>query len=259
MINIVAIPAFKDNYIWGLHSPDNDTMVVVDPGEAQPVLNYLNQNHLKLEAILITHHHWDHSGGIAALCEHFPSIPVYGSSYEACEGITHPLSDGDTLTLSVVAKPFRVMAIPGHTLGHIAYYGNDALFCGDTLFSMGCGRIFEGTPVQLLNSLNKLKCLPESTRVYCGHEYTLTNIQFAKTIEPHNAALLQYEREATVLRQSNKPSLPSHIAIERLANPFLRCDHPDVIEAVCRLSGCLRQDALTIFTALRELKDNFKI
>ncbi|MFI4938566.1 MAG: hydroxyacylglutathione hydrolase [Candidatus Berkiellales bacterium] len=233
MNKIVALLAFKDNYIWAIHSLEGSEIVVIDPGDAKPVLQYLKECKLTLSAILITHHHWDHSGGILKLRQHFPDITVYGSKNEKINGVNHPVQEGDKISLPAFDLTMRVLDIPGHTLGHVAYVSDKPalLFCGDTLFSCGCGRVFEGTPEQMVHSLNKLKQLPPQTLMYCGHEYTLANIAFAQLIEPHNKMLMKRLDQVKELRAQGLPSLPVTMAEEQQTNPFLRCDQPDVITA----------------------------
>ena len=251
---IVAIPAFSDNYIWLMRY--QDSAVVVDPGQAAPVLHYLEQEHLRLRAILNTHHHYDHVGGNLELAEE-TGAAIFAPSTETIAGRSHPLKEGDQINFPDIATGFTVLDIPGHTLGHIAYYGADFLFCGDTLFSCGCGKLFEGTPSQMYYSLQKLAKLADHTEIYCGHEYTLNNIRFAKTIEPENIALLNLEKHALALRNEYRPTLPSNISTELATNPFLRCHTPDVKKAAEQY-GCRNvHDPVQVFTTLRELKDQF--
>jgi hydroxyacylglutathione hydrolase len=254
MINIVAIPAFQDNYIWLLYR--GACAVVVDPGDAQPALDYLHKNRLHLVAILNTHHHADHVGGNAALLDHF-DVSVWGPRHEFIPTVTKKLSEHDSLEIPELSLKLHVLDIPGHTSGHIAYYGAESLFCGDTLFGCGCGRLFEGTPAQMLASLEKLAQLPENTRVYCGHEYTLANIRFAKTIEPDNVALL--EREKTDHAQIHKglPTLPSTIGLEKQTNPFLRCGQKTIAQEAQRRIGRTLDSRVEVFAAVRELKNCF--
>jgi len=255
MLDAHAIPAFTDNYLWLLSRGDD--AVVVDPGDATPVLRYLEQHKLKLSAILITHWHPDHIGGISALLQRFP-VPVYGprAEFGKIPQLTHLLDDNDHVT--VLGQTFDVLALPGHTLGHIAYYAGEQLFCGDTLFSAGCGRLFEGTPAQMHASLSRLAQLPQSTSVYCTHEYTLSNLAFAVAVEPNNEALLERLNSVRALRSQNKPSLPSTLAIELATNPFLRADIPDVIIAAEQQSDQALSSAEQVFTVLRRWKDGFK-
>jgi hydroxyacylglutathione hydrolase len=254
-VSVFPIKAFNDNYIWCLHNQTH--CVVVDPGDAAPVLAYCKDNQLILSAILITHHHWDHTGGIDALLTAFPDIPVYGPQNKGIKQITVRLSQDDGLELPQLGLTFSVLEIPGHTLDHIAYYGDTGLFCGDTLFSAGCGRLFEGTPQQMLMSLTKLTMLPADTAVYCAHEYTVANIAFAEAVEPNNQALTDYKHWAKQQRQKNVPTLPSNIRRELAVNPFLRCHSAELVKNVSQnVSSALTSEQAT-FTSLRNWKDNF--
>ena len=253
MFNIVPVSAFTDNYIWVIH--DQYHAVVVDPGEAKPVLSFLHQKNLKLIAILNTHHHNDHVGGNLALLQQFP-VPVYGPGSESISTVTHCLKEGDSVYLAELSLGLSILDIPGHTVGHIAYYGANLLFCGDTLFACGCGRLFEGTPQQMYTSLNKLARLPDKTAVYCGHEYTLANINFAKLVEPGNQALTQLQVSAEKQRKSNLPTLPSTIVMEKACNPFLRCNQPEVIHNASNYVGKPLTDPVSVFATIREWKNN---
>lgn len=253
MFNIVPVCAFTDNYIWVIH--DQHHAAVVDPGDAAPVLNFLQQKKLKLIAILNTHHHNDHVGGNSTLLQKFP-VPVYGPESESISTVTHRLKEGNNIYLAELSLGFSVLDIPGHTAGHIAYYGANSLFCGDTLFACGCGRLFEGTAQQMYISLNKLARLPDTTAVYCGHEYTLANINFAKLVEPGNKVLAQLNISAEKQRKSDLPTLPSTIVMEKACNPFLRCDEPEVIHNASNYIGKSLTDPISVFTAIREWKNN---
>lgn len=253
MFNIVPVCAFTDNYIWVIHNQHH--AAVVDPGDAAPVLNFLQQKKLKLIAILNTHHHNDHVGGNSTLLQKFP-VPVYGPESESISTVTHRLKEGDNIYLAELSLGFSVLDIPGHTAGHIAYYGANSLFCGDTLFACGCGRLFEGTAQQMYISLNKLARLPDTTAVYCGHEYTLANINFAKLVEPGNKMLAQLNISAEKQRKSDLPTLPSTIVMEKACNPFLRCDEPEVIHNASNYIGKSLMDPISVFTAIREWKNN---
>jgi hydroxyacylglutathione hydrolase len=257
MPEIVPVGAFKDNYVWVLRKQDGDKRhaAVVDPGDARPVLEYLSREKLELSAILATHHHADHVGGIAELRRH-RDVPVYGPRGEPIPTLTHPVSEGDTVTLPELGVSFSVLDIPGHTRAHIAYYGAGALFCGDTLFACGCGRLFEGSAEQMYASLEKLRALPDDTRVYCGHEYTLANISFARSVDPSNEFLAKREQQASRLREAGKPTLPSTLGEEKATNPFLRCREPAVVESANKYLGSRVADPVRVFAAIREWKNN---
>ena len=258
MKNIIPIPALADNYIWMFFDEALKAAWIVDPGEATPVINTLNQYGLRLAGILITHHHADHCGGIAALLHHMGNIPVFGSYKSPNSFISHPLKEGDEIILT--AKPdvlqFNAIEIPGHTLDHTAYYGSGGLFCGDTLFSAGCGKVFEGTPAMMYHSLGKLKQLDDETKIYCGHEYTLANLQFAKQVEPNNPDIVNKIKSAENLLQKNGCTLPSTLQEEKTFNPFLRCDVKEVIDAAEKHAGKKLNDPVEVFATLREWKNN---
>jgi len=254
MLEIVPLPAFKDNYIWTLR--DGKNAAVVDPGEAGPVREYLAREKLSLVAILATHHHPDHVGGIAELVA-MKKVPVFGPKGEPIPALTHPLGQDDNVDIPELAAQFSVLDIPGHTRAHVAYYGLGSLFCGDTLFACGCGRVFEGTPAQMLESLTKLAALPDETKVYCGHEYTLANIRFARAVDPGNAALAAREERVRRLRDAGRPSLPSTLGEERATNPFLRCGEPVVVESANKYLGGRVADPVRVFAAIREWKNKF--
>src|SRR5688572_5490713 len=251
-LNVVPVSAFKDNYVWTLRNATH--AAVVDPGEAAPALDYLAREKLELAAILATHHHPDHVGGIAEILRQH-DVPVYGPRGEPIATLTRPVSEGDQVTIPELGASFSVLDIPGHTRAHIAYYGAGALFCGDTLFACGCGRLFEGTAEQMYASLEKLRALPDDTKVYCGHEYTLANIGFAKGVEPDNAALAARENRDRRLREAGKPTVPSRLGEEKATNPFLRCKEPAVVESVNKYLGARVSDPVRIFAAIREWKN----
>jgi hydroxyacylglutathione hydrolase len=258
MLEIVPLSALKDNYIWALRAAGH--AAVVDPGEAHPVLEYLVRERLQLAAILATHHHPDHVGGIPELIEASGGgrrVPVYGPKGEPIATLTHPVGEGDTVRIPELDLALSVLDIPGHTRAHVAYYGAESLFCGDTLFACGCGRVFEGTPQQMLASLAKLAALPDATKVYCGHEYTLANIKFAQAVEPENAALAARLARDRKLRDAGKPTLPSTLGEERATNPFLRCAEPAVIESANKYLGARLSDPVRVFAAIREWKNRF--
>jgi len=261
MLEIVPLPAFQDNYIWTLR--DGKNAAVVDPGEAGPVKQYLAREGLTLVAILATHHHPDHVGGIAELVA-MKKVPVFGPKGEPIPELTHPVGQGDKVEIpelrsdaTAPVPSFDVLDIPGHTRAHVAYYGLESLFCGDTLFACGCGRVFEGTAQQMLDSLTKLAALPDATRVYCGHEYTLANIKFARAVDPGNSVLAAREEKVAKLRAAGLPSLPSTLGEERATNPFLRCAEPVVIESANKYLGSRIGDPVSVFAAIREWKNRF--
>ncbi|MCY7317071.1 MAG: hydroxyacylglutathione hydrolase [Rubrivivax sp.] len=255
-MNLSALPAFADNYIWMLH--DGARAVVVDPGDAAPVLKALDRLHLELTAILVTHHHADHVGGVNALRPRLKG-PVYGPAQERIPQPFMPLIEGDTI--DVLGLHFAVIDVPGHTAGHIAYAQQGAvsqglLFCGDTLFSAGCGRLFEGTAAQMHDSLSKLAALPGDMRVCCTHEYTLSNLRFAAAVEPGNTIRQAYQLRCEALRAQGQPTLPSSLDVELGINPFLRCDQAAVI-AAAQQHGAEDTSPVAVLGALREWKNRF--
>lgn len=258
MFKVSSVPAFKDNYIWLLTR--GKRAFVVDPGDAAPVAARLAAEDLTLEGILITHHHADHQGGVAELAARWHPV-VYGPANESITGCTHPLSGGERI--DVLGESVSVMAVPGHTAGHIAYYAPGMLFCGDTLFGAGCGRLFEGTPEQMSASLDAIAALPDDTLVYCAHEYTEMNLRFAVAVEPDNAALRERVAKVAALRAAGLASVPLTLAEEKATNPFLRCDQPAVMEAAkAHADGDLLQAAVdrkkaSIFAAIRGWRNNF--
>lgn len=252
MIEIVPIPAFEDNYIWLIRH--GASAIVVDPGDAVPAADYLRHHRLSLVAILLTHHHRDHTGGAAELHRLF-SAPVYGPRREAIASVTHAVGESDLIDFPSLGIAFQVLDVPGHTAGHIAYYGINTLFCGDALFACGCGRLFEGSAQQMHASLAKFSALPDDTKVCCAHEYTLENIHFAKLVEPGNAALLEREHRDRATRSQGRPTLPSSIGLEKLTNPFLRCGDPAVIAAASRFSGYPLVAPVDVFAAIRQWRD----
>lgn len=252
MIEIIPIPAFEDNYIWLIRNAS--FAAVVDPGDADPVLEYLHQHSLKLTAILITHHHGDHCGGAEEL-RHAFNCPVYGPRLEKIAATTQTVAENDIVSLPGVDAAFHVIDVPGHTRGHVAYYGIHSLFCGDTLFACGCGRLFEGTPEQMQSSLAKLAALPDETKVFCAHEYTLANIRFARIADPNNIALQEREIRELQSRAKGLPTLPSTIALEKSTNPFLRWNDPHLIAAASQFAGHRLNSPASIFAATRQWKD----
>ncbi|MDN7123909.1 hydroxyacylglutathione hydrolase [Pseudidiomarina terrestris] len=223
---ISPIRAFDDNYIWAIQPAKGKPAVIVDPGDEKPVLAWLEKHNVQLASILITHHHWDHTDGLMPLLEHY-QVPVYGPANPKIEGITHPVAEGNTFVPEGLQSRFEVIETPGHTLDHISFYTPGLLFCGDTLFSAGCGRMFEGTAPQFYTSLRKLAELPATTAVYCTHEYTAANLRFAAAAEPDNKAIEQAQRDVAARREDDQPSLPSSIARELEINPFLHARDPD--------------------------------
>lgn len=264
LLQVSPIPAFDDNYIWCIH--DGNSALVVDPGDASPVLQYLEQEKLFLKGILVTHHHADHTGGILQLLQLLgASIPVYGPAGNDIPGRTQVVIEGDKVEIASPRISLEVYEVPGHTLSHIAYFSNmqanivePMLFCGDTLFASGCGRLFEGTPTQMSQSLAKFMALPKNTLVFCTHEYTLSNIRFALEVEPNNANLITWAQAAKSLREQNLPTLPSTIGQELQVNPFMRCDQKEVIDSAIKASGekTLSSPA-HVLAVIRAWKDRF--
>lgn len=254
-LTIYPVPTLKDNYVWIIINESEQCALVVDPGESQPVIDYLKKNQLNLRGVFITHHHWDHTNGIAELVKHYP-VPVFASTQCPVPSITHRLSEHQTVNLDSFPS-FRVIDIPGHTLDHIAYYAPGILFCGDTLFSAGCGRIFEGTAEQLYSSLQKIMSLPDDTQIYCAHEYTLNNLRFSQQVEPDNIAINQHMRNVTLLRHKNEPTLPSRLKLEKEMNPFLRCHISAVIQRVEQYAEKSLPSSIEVFKVLRQWKDSF--
>lgn len=254
-MDIQSLRAFEDNYIWLLR--EGRRVVVVDPGDEAPVLRYLAEEDADLAAILLTHHHGDHTGGVAGLLARHP-VPVFGPAGESIAGVSVPLREGDKIALPDFHADLKVIDVPGHTRGHIAYYGEGALFCGDTLFACGCGRLFEGTAAQMWSSLGKLAALPPETGVYCAHEYTESNIRFALAVESGNAALLTRAGRVAELRRNLQPTVPFTLAEELATNPFLRSAQPEVARAAERHCGTALPGATEVFAALREWRNGFR-
>lgn len=257
-LHITHVNTFQDNYVWIVSNQTTKTCLIADPGDAKPVLHWLIENNSKPVGILLTHHHWDHAGGVEAIKDKY-NIPVYGSLLKKETVITHVVEENEILTFDDFNIRFRVILSPGHTIDHVLFFSPDKkwLFCGDTLFSAGCGRLFEGKAAQLYQSLQKIAALPEDTEIYCAHEYTLKNLQFALFVEPHNSAILEHIEKTQRLLESGKPSLPSSLALEKQINPFLRCHVKTVMNAVCEKYDCKTDDPVEIFRLLREWKDNF--
>jgi hydroxyacylglutathione hydrolase len=252
-MTIEPIPAFTDNYIWLIQTSSGSTYVI-DPGDAGPVLSLLEERNLSLDGILITHWHPDHTGGIQTLKTE-TGCAVWGPDNPSIEGIDYPVSDGEIVALDNLR--FAVMAVPGHTLDHIAYFGEGVLFCGDTLFVAGCGRVFEGTFPMMRASLERIRALPPETRIYCTHEYTASNLKFALAVDPDNHALKQQEATCRQYRQENRPTVPSTLSQERASNPFLRWDDPAIITSLLKHEKLLGTSPDEVFEALRGWKDNF--
>lgn len=256
-VKVITVPAFSDNYLWLFHGQQSRKSYVVDPGDPKPILKALDEHNLDLAGILITHHHPDHTGGIDTLLNH-ASVPVYGPGGGSVPQVDHPLSHGDQINLEA-GIGFQILEVPGHTLDHIAYFSSadKILFCGDTLFAGGCGRLFEGTAAQMHQSLQRLAQLPGDTQVYCAHEYTLANLAFAKAVEPGNADLINRITHESQRRQSNIPTVPTTIATELATNPFLRCHIAAVKQAARDQCGKDLPSTETVLGAVRAWKDNF--
>ena len=253
-LRLLPLPAFEDNYIWALRG-DDGTALIVDPGDAGPVLAAAADG-LRPQGILLTHHHHDHIGGVPALLARWPELPVVGPADERVATATIRVGQGDVT--EVAGWRFEVHAIPGHTVSHIAFHGHGVLCCGDTLFSLGCGRLFEGTPMQMLDSLDRLAALPGDIRVCCGHEYTVANAAFARAVDPRNEVLRERSNEASAQRAAGRPTLPTTLARELAANPFLRVDAPAIRTAVAIRLGREPADRVETFAELRRWKDGFR-
>lgn len=270
-ITITPIKAFSDNYIWAItkemnhKETDTNTLALVDPGDAQVCIDFIENNQLVLNTMLITHHHADHTGGIAALIAYCQKnkwpLTVYGPANEKIPHCDVKLVENDTVNLATLNAEFQVIDLPGHTAGHIAYYVNDdvkpLLFCGDTLFSGGCGRLFEGSAEQMLSSLTKLANLPEKTQVYCAHEYTQANLKFALTVEPKNEDLLDYNKKVNQLRGNDQATIPTSIKTEKQINPFLRTKEQSIQTSAIDFDSSTQATSLSAFTTIRRWKDQF--
>lgn len=270
-INITPIKAFSDNYIWAVtnkeanKATDSNTVALVDPGDAGVCIDFIEKNQLMLNAILITHHHSDHIGGIEALMAYCQKnqwpLTIYGPANENIPHCNIKLIENNTVNLSALNITLQVIDLPGHTAGHIAYFANDSikplLFCGDTLFSGGCGRLFEGSAQQMLNSLTKLANLPENTQVYCAHEYTQANLKFALTVEPNNQNLIDYSKKVNQLRAKEQATIPTSIGVEKQINPFLRSHVPAVQTSAMQFNSSTQATNLGAFTSIRCWKDQF--
>lgn len=251
-MNLTSIPALKDNYIWTL-TDDAGSCLIVDPGEARPLIEKIEANRWTPVAVLLTHHHQDHTGGVAELLQRYPQLEVYGPQETAAKGAQHIVHEGETVTL--LGLPFQVIATPGHTLGHISYYSAPYLFCGDTMFSGGCGRLFEGTAEQMFHSFQKLNKLPADTLLCCAHEYTLSNMKFAAAILPHDPKILARYQEIKDLRAENRTTLPTKLALEREINLFLRTQDSDLQKALA--INVESAPLWQTFAELRNKKDQF--
>lgn len=256
-LQVTPVEAFTDNYIWLIHSPrDSRNVVAVDPGDAAPVQRALVGQQLNLTGILITHHHGDHVGGVVELLRQ-QSVPVFGPAGESVPGNPVRVREGDTAEFESLGLKFQVLDVPGHTRGHIAYTGHGALFCGDTLFSAGCGRLFEGTAEQMTASLAKFAALPDDTQVYCAHEYTLSNLRFALAVEPGNEESATYLEECSARRARHQATVPSDMRRERNVNPFLRC-HRDTVKQAAEGRAGRALNPVEVFAVIREWKDGFR-
>lgn len=257
-LDVRPVRAFSDNYIWLIDSPlAPDRVVAVDPGDAAPVIAELHRSGASLAAILLTHHHPDHIGGVAGLLE-LGSVPVIGPDDARIARRTRAVRDTERCELPELGLSFETLAVPGHTLSHVAFWGHGALFCGDTLFSAGCGRMFEGTPSQMNSSLNRLRDLPPETRMFCGHEYTAANLNFALAVDPDNHAALEYQERVQRIRATGAPTLPSLLSLEVRVNPFLRCDDALVRSAAEAHAGKPLANPAEVFGVLRAWKDQFR-
>ncbi|OGU20510.1 MAG: hydroxyacylglutathione hydrolase [Hydrogenophilales bacterium RIFOXYD1_FULL_62_11] len=254
MLTLISLPAFDDNYIWVLH--DGRHAVAVDPGDPAPLIAFLDAHQLKLTAVLITHHHRDHTGGNLVLRQRY-NCAIHAPDNPRIPGVTHRLCGGDSVSLAEPAVHFDVLATPGHTLDHISYVGHGNLFCGDTVFGCGCGKLFEGTPAMMAASLDTILTLPDATRVCCAHEYTLSNIDFAKTIAGDNPKLLAREHTDRNLRAQRQPTLPSTLALEKATNPFLRFHEPDMTAFAAAYLKRPNPGPAEVFGAIRAAKDEW--
>ena len=252
MLTLISLPAFDDNYIWVLH--DGRHAVAVDPGDPAPLIAFLDAQQLRLTTVLITHHHRDHTGGNVSLRQRY-DCAIYAPENPRIPAVTRSLSDGDCIELARPHAHFDILATPGHTLDHISYVGHGFLFCGDTIFGCGCGKLFEGSPSMMAASLDRILSLPDATRLCCAHEYTLSNIDFAKTIDRHNPALLERERADRDARTHGRPTLPSTLALEKSTNPFLRFHDADMATFAARFLGHPHPSPAEVFGAIRAAKD----
>ncbi len=254
MLKVHCVPAFQDNYIWLVGSADSDRVAIVDPGIADPVIASLEALHLTPEAILVTHHHGDHTGGVVELASRY-SMPVYGPTNEHIAAVSNPVSEGDRIGLPGCGLEFSVWETPGHTRGHVCYVGHGALFSGDTLFTAGCGRLFEGDAEQMYTAMERIRGLPDDTLLYCAHEYTEDNLAFARVAEPDSEAVQERQALTRQLRNQGKPSVPGTIGEEKRSNPFLRYDNPQLKTAAEAWAGHALASPVDVFATVRRWKD----
>jgi len=267
MLTVTPIHALSDNYIWALQRSGSPQLVVVDPGQAQPVIDYVEENHCQPVAILITHQHYDHTGGVAALLKKYPECQLIGPHRDpsdiklsidlpVAELFTRKVQEGDVVELPELDLQFEVMAIPGHTLDHLAFYGEGRVFCGDLLFGAGCGRIFSGSAQQFADSLERLMALPRETLMYCAHEYTVDNLGFAKWVEPASSDIIARDKQEMLKQEKGQPTIPTRVGLELKTNPFVRLQHPQVLQAAEKFAGHNLNENWQVFAALREWKDS---
>jgi hydroxyacylglutathione hydrolase len=254
-LDIQPLPAFEDNYIWLITRDDTDACAVVDPGDEEPVISVLEKRGLQLTSILVTHKHYDHTGGIDALIKRYPDVKVFGPGNESISQVTRSVEDGQQISLPGMNLDFEVLFIPGHTEGHVAYLGNGVLFCGDTLFAGGCGRVFSGTFEQMSASLDRIRKLPPETQLYCAHEYTHANLGFGLWVEPHSEVLKQRRQSVEAAVKQGLPTVPSSLQEELATNPFLRVEQQKVISAAQQWAGRPLRNNAEVFTTLRQWKD----
>ncbi|MEC7875578.1 MAG: hydroxyacylglutathione hydrolase [Pseudomonadota bacterium] len=255
MLEIIPVTALKDNYIWLLENKTNQHAVIVDPSEHEPVLESIKTRGLIPVAILITHHHWDHVGGIGGLTNEY-DIPVYTPKNEVVKGSTNPVGEGDIINLSELSLNISILDVPGHTSGAVAYYTENMVFSGDTLFTAGCGRLFEGSPKEMYRSLMKIKGFPDDTLIYCGHEYTISNLKFASIVEKNNESIKKRLDMALQTRELNQPTVPANLEIEKQTNPFLRCEEKSVVNAASTWAGRILNNPVEVFATIRSWKDS---